>query len=79
MKSRIKMPKVADSVDEVVVSEVVARVGQVVKAGDPLLLVETDKTQVEVPSPVGGVIVEILVSVDQDVSTGNYIAEIDVQ
>ena len=79
MKSRIKMPKVADSVDEVVVSEVVARVGQVVKAGDPLLLVETDKTQVAVPSPVGGVIVEILVSVDQDVSTGNYIAEIDVQ
>ena len=79
MKSRIKMPKVADSVDEVVVSEVVARVGQVVKAGDPLLLVETDKTQVEVPSPGGGVIVEILVSVDQDVSTGNYIAEIDVQ
>ena len=79
MKSRRKMPKVADSVDEGVVSEVVARVGQVVQAGDPLLLVETDKTQVEVPSPVGGVIVEILVSVDQDVSTGNYIAEIDVQ
>ncbi len=78
MKSRIKMPKVADSVNDVVVSEVLVRVGQAVTAGDALLLVETDKAQVEVPSPVGGIIMGILVAADQDVSTGDYIAEIDV-
>jgi pyruvate/2-oxoglutarate dehydrogenase complex dihydrolipoamide acyltransferase (E2) component len=79
MKSRIKMPKVADSVDDVVVSEVRVRIGQAVSAGDALLLVETDKAQVEVPSPVSGIIIEILVAADQDVSTGDYIAEIDAE
>ncbi len=79
MKSRIRMPKVADSVDDVVVSEVRVRIGQAVSAGDALLSVETDKAQVEVPSPVTGIIMEILVAVDQDVSTGDYIAEIDAE
>jgi pyruvate/2-oxoglutarate dehydrogenase complex dihydrolipoamide acyltransferase (E2) component len=73
------MPKVADSVDDVVVSEVRVRIGQAVSAGDALLSVETDKAQVEVPSPVTGIIMEILVAVDQDVSTGDYIAEIDAE
>ena len=77
MKSTVKMPKVADSVDEVYISEILVMPGSAVQAGEPLMLVETDKASVELPSPVAGTVVAILVVVDQAVSTGAPIVEIE--
>jgi pyruvate dehydrogenase E2 component (dihydrolipoamide acetyltransferase) len=78
MKSTVKMPKVADSVNEVFISEFMVSKGSEVNAGDPLMLVETDKASVEVPSPVSGTVIAILVSIDEEVSTGAPIVEIEV-
>lgn len=66
----VKLPKVADSVDEVVVAEVMVEPGQAVDAGHVLLRVETDKALVDVPSPVAGTIEEVLVSQDAEIVTG---------
>ncbi len=77
MKSTAKMPKVADSVDEVYISVILVAPGTVVQAGDPLMLVETDKASVEVPSPVSGTVISVLVIIDQAVSTGAPIVEIE--
>ena len=77
MKSTLKMPKVADSVDEVYISEILVMPGSAVQAGEPLMLVETDKASVEVPSPVAGRVIAILVVVDQAVRTGAPIVEIE--
>ena len=41
------------------------------------MLVETDKASVEVPSPVAGRVIAILVVVDQAVRTGAPIVEIE--
>lgn len=71
------MPKVADSVDEVYISEILVALGSVVQVGEPLMLVETDKASVELPSPVAGTVIAILVEVDQAVSTGAPIVEIE--
>ena len=71
------MPKVADSVDEVYISEILVAPGSVVQAGEPLMLVETDKASVELPSPVAGTVIAILVVVDQAVRTGAPIVEIE--
>jgi pyruvate/2-oxoglutarate dehydrogenase complex dihydrolipoamide acyltransferase (E2) component len=73
----VKMPRAADTVDEVMVSEWVVAVGADVAAGDPLLRVETDKALVEVPSPVAGTLVEQLVAVDDEIATGTPIAVIE--
>ncbi len=70
MRSTVKMPRAADTVDEVVVSEVLVAPGVAVQAGDPLLRVETDKALVDVPSPIAGTVVEIHVAVDDEVATG---------
>jgi pyruvate/2-oxoglutarate dehydrogenase complex dihydrolipoamide acyltransferase (E2) component len=70
MKSTIKLPKVADTADNVVVSEIMVTPGQSVAAGDVLMSVETDKALVEVPSPIGGVVVDILVAIDDEIVTG---------
>ncbi len=77
MKSIAKMPKVADSVDEVFISQILVAPGSLIQAGDPLMLVETDKASVEVPSPVTGTVIAILVEIDQEVSTGTPIVEIE--
>jgi len=64
------MPKVGDAVDEVVITEIEVSVGDKVSEGQTLLVVETDKTNVEIPSPFSGTVREILVNIDDEVSTG---------
>jgi pyruvate/2-oxoglutarate dehydrogenase complex dihydrolipoamide acyltransferase (E2) component len=70
MRCTLKMPKVGDAVDKVVVVEVFAKVGERIAVGQSLLLVETDKANVEIPSPFAGTVVDILVSVGEEVATG---------
>ena len=77
MKSTVKLPRVAETVDEVVISEIDVEVGSQVATGDILMRVETDKALVEVPSPISGVVVELLVSIDDEVGTGTPIVVIE--
>ena len=77
MRMTVKMPRAADTVDEVMISEWVVAVGADVAAGEPLLRVETDKALVEVPSPVAGTLVEQLVAIDDEIATGTPIAVIE--
>ncbi len=77
MKMTVKMPRAADTVDEVMVSEWVVEPGATIAVGDPLIRVETDKALVEVPSPVAGTLVEQLVSIDDEIATGTPIATIE--
>jgi pyruvate/2-oxoglutarate dehydrogenase complex dihydrolipoamide acyltransferase (E2) component len=77
MKVTVKMPRAADTVDEVVVSEWVAAEGSPVSEGDPLIRVETDKAMVDVPAPVSGTLVTQLVAVDDEITTGTAIAVIE--
>jgi len=70
MRSTLKMPKVGDAVDEVVIAEVVVTIGTQVTEGQTLFVVETDKTQVEVPSPFAGTVREVLISSGDEVKTG---------
>lgn len=77
MRMTVKMPRVADTGDEVVVSQWLVAVGDEVAAGAGLMMVETVKALVEVPSPVGGTLTELLVAVDDEVITGTPIVVID--
>lgn len=77
MRQTVKLPRVADTVDEVVVIEWLANPGDSLAAGDALLQVETDKTTVEIPSPVAGVLMEQLVAVDDEIATGAAVAVVD--
>ncbi|MDB5525741.1 MAG: aceF [Rhizobium sp.] len=70
MRSTLKMPKVGDAVDEVVISEIQVQIGDKVTEGQALFVVETDKTTVEVPAPFAGTVAEILIGAGDDVKTG---------
>jgi pyruvate dehydrogenase E2 component (dihydrolipoamide acetyltransferase) len=70
MRSILKMPKVGDAANEVVIMELLVKVGDTVAAGQNLFTVETDKATLEVPAPFGGTVSEILVKVGEEVPTG---------
>jgi pyruvate/2-oxoglutarate dehydrogenase complex dihydrolipoamide acyltransferase (E2) component len=70
MRSILKMPKVGDAANEVVIMELLVKVGDTVSAGQNLFTVETDKATLEVPAPFGGTVSEILVKVGEEVPTG---------
>ncbi len=70
MRSTLKMPKVGDAVDEVVVAEISVTVGATVTEGQTIFVVETDKAQVDVPAPFAGTVREILITKGDEVRTG---------
>lgn len=77
MRHTLKMPKLSESSQEVVVVDHLVDVGSTVVAGSELLLVETDKVEVVVPSPVAGTVVELLVGKGDEVDTGDPICVIE--
>jgi pyruvate/2-oxoglutarate dehydrogenase complex dihydrolipoamide acyltransferase (E2) component len=70
MRSTLKMPKVGDAANEVVIMELLVKVGDTVVEGQNLFTVETDKATLDVPAPFGGKVADILIKVGQEVPTG---------
>lgn len=74
MKMTIKMPRVGDTVDLVYLVSWHKQPGDTVAVGESLMEVETDKANVEVPSPVAGKLVELLFKDGDEIKTGDPIA-----
>ncbi len=70
MRHTLNMPKLGDSVNEVVILEWHVAPGDTVAVGDPLVSVETDKIDTDVPATVAGTVVELLVEPQDEVATG---------
>jgi pyruvate/2-oxoglutarate dehydrogenase complex dihydrolipoamide acyltransferase (E2) component len=79
VRHAIKLPRLGETVDKVVLLEWLVKVGDTVKLDDPLMLVDTDKVEAEVPSPVAGEVVELLVEVDAEIETGARICVINAE
>jgi len=60
MATEIRVPTLGESVSEATVGTWFKKVGDFVKADEPLVELETDKVTVEVPSPTSGVLTEIV-------------------
>jgi 2-oxoisovalerate dehydrogenase E2 component (dihydrolipoyl transacylase) len=77
MPTTITMPQLGETVTEGTVAQWLKRVGESVEKYEPFVEVSTDKVNAEVPSPVSGVIREVLVKEGETVATGTPIAIID--
>ena len=64
--------------DEVNVTEIMVKVGDIVVVDQSIINVEGDKASMEVPAPIAGVVKEILVKVGDKVSTGSLIMKFEV-
>lgn len=76
MATAVTMPALGESVTEGTVTTWLKNVGDTVATDEPIVEVSTDKVDSEVPSPVAGVLLEILVPEDETVEVGTTIAMI---
>jgi len=60
MATEIRVPTLGESVSEATVGTWFKKVGDTIKADEPLVELETDKVTVEVPAPASGVLTEIV-------------------
>jgi pyruvate dehydrogenase E2 component (dihydrolipoyllysine-residue acetyltransferase) len=75
-QQKVLLPDIGDFAD-VDVAEVLVTKGQRVAPEQSLIVLESDKASMEIPSPIAGVVVEIKVSVGDRVSEGALIAIIE--
>lgn len=76
MSESVTLPALGESVTEGTVTRWLKNVGDRVEVDEPLLEVSTDKVDTEIPSPVAGIIEEILVAEDETVEVGTALVRI---
>ncbi|MHB8354737.1 MAG: 2-oxo acid dehydrogenase subunit E2, partial [Burkholderiales bacterium] len=70
MATEVKVPDIGDF-KNIPVIEVMVKVGDTVRAEDPLVTLESDKATMEIPAPVAGVVKEVLLKLGDRVSEGS--------
>ncbi|HIQ17755.1 MAG TPA: dihydrolipoamide succinyltransferase, partial [Novosphingobium capsulatum] len=76
MSIEVKVPTLGESVSEATVGQWLKKPGETVAVDEPIVSLETDKVAVEVPSPVAGVLGQILVAEGETVTVGALLATI---
>ncbi len=77
MAEKITVPTLGESVTEATVSKWLKSQGEKVSADEPLVELETDKVNVEVPSPTSGVLGSIVVKEGETVNVGSLLGTVD--
>ena len=77
MVEKITVPTLGESVTEATVSKWLKSKGEKVNADEPIVELETDKVNVEVPSPTNGVIGSIAVKEGETVNVGSLLGTVD--
>lgn len=74
--SEVVLPALGESVTEGTVTRWLKKVGDTIAVDEPLVEVSTDKVDTEIPSPVAGVLQQILVQEDETIEVGAVLAVI---
>src|SRR3989442_13285536 len=74
--TRVVMPQLGESVHEGTISRWLVKPGDQVVEFEPMLEVDTDKGNAEVPAPVSGILREILAKEGETVQAGAEIARV---
>ena len=77
MAEKITVPTLGESVTEATVSKWLKSQGEEVTADEPLVELETDKVNVEVPSPASGVLGTIAVKEGETVNVGSLLGTVN--
>ncbi|MBF0193944.1 MAG: 2-oxoglutarate dehydrogenase complex dihydrolipoyllysine-residue succinyltransferase [Magnetococcales bacterium] len=77
MATEIRVPTLGESITEATVIKWLKKVGESVAVDELLFEVETDKVAMEVPSPVAGVLTQIIADEGSDVEVGALLAIVE--
>jgi len=78
MRRDVTLPPFGGDPTDIYVVEWLIGIGEEVAEGAPLLLVEADKAQVEIPAPASGRLDSVLFLSDDPVKVGQVIATLEV-
>jgi pyruvate dehydrogenase E2 component (dihydrolipoamide acetyltransferase) len=74
----VYLPRLGESITEATVTRWLIKPGEYVDSGQPLVEVDTVKTDVELPAPASGYLRNIVVAEDETVLVGSKLGEIEV-
>lgn len=74
---KLVMPKISEDITEAKVQRILIRKGEYLHKDDTFMEVETDKIDIELPSPIDGQVVSIDVQVGERVRAGQTLAVVD--
>ena len=78
-KFELKLPKMGESVAEATITSWLKEVGDTIELDEAIVEIATDKVDSEVPSEVGGILIEKLFDIDAVVGVGQTIAIIETK
>jgi pyruvate dehydrogenase E2 component (dihydrolipoamide acetyltransferase) len=76
MAEIVKLPKFGLTMEEALISEWKVGVGDRIEKGDVLATIESEKVEMELPSPASGVVAKYLVETGETVPVGTEVAVI---
>jgi 2-oxoglutarate dehydrogenase E2 component (dihydrolipoamide succinyltransferase) len=76
MNEKILVPVLGESITEATVAKWLKKIGDKVETDEPIIELETDKVNLEVPSPINGVLSEINAKDGQVVEVGTVLGQI---
>ena len=77
MAVELTVPQLGESITEAVVGKWHKKVGENLKADEPVVVLETDKVTVDVPAPTTGQLIEVLVKEGDKVRVGQALGRIN--
>ena len=77
MSKKIIVPTLGESITEATVSRWLKNIGDQIRADEALVELETDKVNVEVPSPVAGILSEIKIKKGRTVKVGSELGVVE--
>lgn len=77
METKIRIPNIGE--DEVEVTEILVNIGDYININQPLLIIEGDKSSMEIPSPYSGIVNQFYIAVGDKVHTGSIILTINIK
>jgi len=77
MLKKIVLPDLGEGIDSADVSEVLIKPGDTVSVDDIILVLESDKASMEIPSENSGIVKEVFVAMGDEVKTGESLLSIE--
>ena len=77
MNYDILLPDLGEGIESAEVSEILVSVGDEIKKEAPLLVLESDKASMEIPSDVSGIVKEISVKKGQELAVGQLLVKVE--
>ena len=74
MATKVLVPRLGEGVDEVTVTKWLKQVGDTINELEPLLEVNTDKVDTEIPAPVTGTVLQIIAQEGSPAKVGELLA-----